>query len=151
MLAADPLCLCWSLEVGAQHQGPLLGPSTIHTGSSTAVVKVLLSSLPLVSLLPADLASRQSSGSPWNSSPSQQVCAELFPFLSHGVCRDNGEMWHLEGALSMGVGLTPSSALLNLPPFQCGSSSASALEVLWAWNSLCSCLDPCAARIRVIL
>lgn len=97
------------------------------------------------------LASRQSSGSPWNSSPSQQVCAELFPFLSHGVCRDNGEMWHLGGALSMGVGLTPSSALLNLPPFQCGSSSASALEVLWAWNSLCSCLDPCAARIRVIL
>lgn len=33
---------------------PLLWPSTIHRGCSTDVVKIVLSSLPLVSLLPAD-------------------------------------------------------------------------------------------------
>lgn len=55
-------------------------------------------------------------------------------------------VWHLGGALSAGVGLTPLLALLNLPPFQCGSSSVSASR-----NSLCGCTDPWANRIRVVL
>lgn len=54
LLAADPLCLCWS--TGAQHQGPCVLSSVFSSGhpQSTDVLKVLLSSLPLVSLLPAD-------------------------------------------------------------------------------------------------
>lgn len=48
-----PLYLCWSVEVGTQHEGPcvlgcvlpLCGSSALQRGCSTDVVKVLLSSL----------------------------------------------------------------------------------------------------------
>lgn len=84
LLAANLLCLCWSVEVGAQHQGACVlssvlscGSSTMHRSCSTDVVKVLLSSLPLSVCFLQTLAGRQSLGSPWNSSPAQQICPEL--------------------------------------------------------------------------
>lgn len=85
LLAANPLCLCWSVEVGAQHQGLCVLSSVLCCGhaQSTEAAALMCSrscspACPLSGCFLQALASRQSSGSPWNSSPGQQVCAELW-------------------------------------------------------------------------